>query len=100
MAKYNEFDSFLVTITKVDESGMGTVYTLNNAAIASEKELDAFELYAPEVPSEEKTKREIEIPELELKIMRLSELLNAAINQLAELKGLNRAIDDAIGEDL
>lgn len=29
MAKYNVGDKFLATITDVDDSGMGTLYTLN-----------------------------------------------------------------------
>lgn len=43
MTKYHVGDSFIVTITSIDEQGLGVAYTLNESLIAAEMQLDQME---------------------------------------------------------
>lgn len=60
MAKYKVGDRFVVTITNVDDTGMGVVYTLNDAIYANTTQLREFEYQEPTLsesvscPAEEK----------------------------------------------
>lgn len=92
MAKYNVGDKFVATITDVDDSGMGTLYTLNGCLNVSFHELDKMELQ--ELPLSE----EVDIPKAEEKtytpedlmsrILTLSRLLNETIDKYLDIKAV------------
>lgn len=82
MAKYKVGDRFISTITKVDNSGMGTIYELDDSLYAEDSQLDVMTLFKPSSlpvgePKEDKP-REYTLDELKERIFVLSDLLHKA----------------------
>lgn len=92
MAKYNVGDRVVATITAVDDSGMGTIYRLNDILFADTHQLDEMELQ--ELPlSEEydppKAEEKTYTPEdLMSRILTLSRLLNETIDKYLDIKAV------------
>lgn len=101
MSKYKVGDEFIVTITEVDESGMGAVYTLSDSIPnVTERMLDDFVPYnalnsSTEPPKEEKA-REYTLEELQKRICKISDILNATVEAYRQAeKNLKCGIDTA-----
>ena len=98
MAKYEVGDSFVVTITEVDEAGMGIAYTLNDSAYISERDMDCFEKITPlseDVKEEEKPQTPHTPEDLLSRIHMLSNLLTQTIEKYVDIKGcLEVGIDE------
>ena len=88
MAKYKVGDRFISTITKVDNSGMGTIYELDDSLYADDSQLDVMTLFKPsslpvDEPKEDKP-REYTLEELKERIFVLSDLLHRATTAYRE----------------
>ena len=89
MAKYNVGDKFLATITDVDDSGMGTLYTLNGCLNVSFHELDKMEFPLSEEVDTPKAEEKTYTPEdLMSRILTLSRLLNETIDKYLDIKAV------------
>lgn len=82
MSGYKEGDKFIVEITEVNSTGMGTVYYLNDVLAIDAKKLGALEPYTPveEVQKKPKEKKAHTPEELKNKIFSLSKLLANTID--------------------
>ena len=88
MAKYKLGDTFIATITDVNDTGMGVTYELNERTYASEYALDNMTLFKPsslpvDEPKEGKP-REYTLDELKERIFVLSDLLHRATTAYRE----------------
>lgn len=91
MTKYQVGDSFITTITEVDNLGMGVAYTLNDSLIAAESQLDNMELFKISPLSNEsnlaKTENKTYTPEdLLFRIEKLTKLLQEATEKYVEIR--------------
>lgn len=102
MAKYKVGEQFIVTITQVDETGMGVTFTLDDSMITTEPVLSMLQRYEkpsslPVEPSKEDTPREYTLDELKERIFVLSDLLHKATTAYREsaskLKDSIEAVD-------
>lgn len=88
MAKYKVGDTFIATITDVNDTGMGVTYALDEKAEATEAALDSMTLFKPsslpvDEPKEDKP-REYTLEELKERIFVLSDLLHKATTSYRE----------------
>ena len=107
MSKYEIGDRFVVTITNVCDSGMGTEYYLNDVMRATDFDLDKFEIEQL-VPLSKESEQQIDgsktyTPEdLLSRILYLSGVLKDVIEKYVDMKGtleegipnLDRIIED------
>ena len=89
MAKYKIGEQFIVTITQVDETGMGVTFTLDDSMITTEPVLNMLQRYEkrpslPVEPSKEDKPREYTLDELKERIFVLSDLLHKATTAYRE----------------
>lgn len=101
MREYNIGDQFLITITDIDKTGMGTVVVCDRILRLDLTELGMLERFYPDKPeTKEKEPKEYSVEELENKVVSLASLLSRSITQLDELKrnlkNTNDVLDDAI----
>lgn len=102
MAKYKVGEKFIATITKVDDSGMGTTYTFNDGMITTENVVDFLAPYnadnSPEnEPKEDKAKK-YTIEELEERILVMSNLMARVISAYQDAKKTIRNAVDAVDD--
>ena len=88
MAKYKLGDTFIATITDVNDTGMGVTYELNENTYSTEYALDRMTLFKPsslpvDEPKEDKP-REYTLEELKERIFVLSDLLHRATTAYRE----------------
>lgn len=102
MAKYKVGEQFIVTITQVDETGMGVTFTLDDSMITTEPVLNMLQRYEkpsslPVEPPKEDKPREYTLDELKERIFVLSDLLHKATTAYREsaskLKDSIEAVD-------
>lgn len=106
MAKYEVGDSFIATITAVDDTGMGTVYALNTITQVGDLQLDQMEylekLALSDVTDEPKEERKTYTSmDLLRRIRRTSELLSDLISVYSQMTDCLEhldAIDNRIEE--
>lgn len=102
-AKYEIGDSFIVTITEVDDAGMGIAYTLNDSAYISEKDIDCFEKITP-LSNNEKPEEKNQTPhtpeDLLSRIHMLSGLLHQTIEKYVDIKGTLEVGIDNLDEQI
>ena len=104
MGKYKVGDQFIATITKIDDTGMGTTYTFNDGMITTDRVIDNLEPYeSPSSLPENERKavkvQEYTIDELRSRIFRLSRLLTQTIDKYEEMKtGIRLAVEIADAE--
>lgn len=89
MAKYKIGEQFIVTITQVDETGMGVTFTLDDSMITTEPVLNMLQRYKkpsslPVEPPKEDKPREYTLDELKERIFVLSDLLHKATTAYRE----------------
>lgn len=89
MAKYKVGEQFIVTITQVDETGMGVTFTLDDSMITTEPVLNMLQRYEkrpslPVEPLKEDKPREYTLDELKERIFVLSDLLHKATTAYRE----------------
>lgn len=89
MAKYKVGEQFIVTITQVDETGMGVTFTLDDSMITTEPVLNMLQRYEkpsslPVEPPKEDKPREYTLDELKERIFVLSDLLHKATTAYRE----------------
>lgn len=82
MNGYKEGDQFIVTISEVSTTGMGTVYYLNDILAIDAKKLEMLEPYTPveEIPAQPKAKVAHTPEDLRNRIFALSKLLANTID--------------------
>jgi len=89
MAKYGVGDRFLTTITAVDDTGMGTVYTLDDVILANDMQLEQMEMqYVPfqqETESPVEEKKTYTSQDLLERISRANTILNELIKTYIEV---------------
>ena len=101
MAKYKTGDKFIATITRVDDTGMGTTYEFNNGMITTKEVIDHMMPYqepseTPENGQNKLKAREYTLDELRSRIFRLSKILSETIGKYEEMRtGINAAVDRA-----
>lgn len=88
MAKYKLGDTFIATITDVNDTGMGVTYELSDNTYSSEYALDRMTLFKPssfpvDEPKADKP-REYTLDELKERIFVLSDLLHKATTAYRE----------------
>ena len=102
MAKYKVGEQFIVTITQVDETGMGVTFTLDDSMITTEPVLSMLQRYEkrpslPVEPPKDDKPREYTLDELKERIFVLSDLLHKATTAYREsaskLKDSIEAVD-------
>lgn len=95
MNGYKEGDQFIVTISEVSTTGMGTVYYLNDILAIDAKKLEMLEPYSPvdDIPMQPKTKKTHTPEELKNKIFALSKLL---ANTIDLYQRVTNQIDDGV----
>ena len=102
---YNVGDKFIVEITDISDSGMGTVYYLDDILTVTDKNIGKLEKYTPvtETAKKPKAKKTHTPEELRDKIFALSALLASTIETYhaitSELNGAGSAIDHALEVD-
>lgn len=102
MSGYKVGDQFLVEITDISDSGMGTVYYLDDILTITDKNIGQLELYTPvtEAPTESTPKKTHTPEELKNKIFALSALLAKTIETYqkvtSDISGAGSAIDRAL----
>ena len=97
MAKYNVGDRFITTITDIDDTGMGTIYTLDHALYANDLQLSEMEVesLAPFEAAEDKPK-EYTAEELKERIFKIIDVLNRVTEEYRRVQGtLNLAVPNA-----
>lgn len=105
MSEYNVGDRFLVEITEIDDSGMGTTYWLNDRIRAYNDDLAIMEMIPPveEETSSEQPKATHTLDDIRNRIMILSKLLANSIETYEKVKQeINGAVDyiDSVIEDM
>lgn len=96
MSKYNLGDKFIVEITDLDDSGMGTIYWLNERLRAYDDDLGCFEMIAPveEMKMDEQPKATHTLDDLRNRVIVLSKMLANAIESYEKVKSeVNGAVD-------
>ena len=88
---YKVGDTFIATITAVEDMGMGVLYTINNAIQTGIKGIEALEPYQNVPKIENKTVSEFKVrkytlDELQERIMVISDLLNQTVKAYREAK--------------
>ena len=89
MGKYNVGDRFIVEITDVSTTGMGTVIYLNDSVAVNEKQLDNFEKLLPVESVEQNIsvkKSTYTLEDMQERVYRLSSALSKAIGRLHEMR--------------
>lgn len=96
--KYSIGDTFLVEITDISDTGMGTVIYLNDIMAISDKQIEQLNPYTPVAsnPKKKKTKKAHTPEELQGKIFMLSELLAKTIESYKKVTGEIEAAGTAI----
>ncbi len=88
MDKYKVGDKFVIEITNVDGTGMGTVYTVNDSVNMVEIELDKFAPLSNEEDVKENKSEKTHTPtDLMDRIMLLTTLLTQTISVYEEVTG-------------
>ena len=96
---YNIGDQFLVEITDISSTGMGTVYYLDDCLTATNMNIDKLTKYTPVTNAHKKSaQKKAHTPEeLKNKIFALSSLLAATIEQyqkiMSELNTASETLD-------
>ena len=105
MAKYKVGDRVIATITAVDDSGMGTIYRLNDILFADTHQLDEMEIEEPTllepVSSLTEEKKTYTPEDLLERISRANVILNELIKTYVEMaQTVNHipAIDERLEE--
>lgn len=105
MAKYKVGDRVIATITAVDDSGMGTIYRLNDILFADTHQLDEMEIEEPTlsepVSSPVEEKKTYTPEDLLERISRANVILNGLIKTYVEMaQTVNHvpAIDERLEE--
>ena len=93
MSKYKLGDRFIVTITDVDDGGMGTLYRLDGGIMMTDYELDKLETVeiAPLSDKYEDTTSEPKTytpDDLLSRILYLCQLLNDTTQKYCDMKGM------------
>lgn len=96
--KYSIGDTFLVEITEISDTGMGTAIYLNDVMAVSDKQLDQLTPYTPVAsdPKKKRLKKAHTPEELQAKIFMLSELLAKTIESYKKVTGEIEAAGTAI----
>ena len=96
MSKYKIGDKFVAEITDLDDSGMGTIYWLNERLRVYDDDLGTMEMMAPveAVESAEKPQTAHTLDDLRNRVFTLSKLLANAIESYEKVKTeVNGAVD-------
>ncbi len=88
---YKVGDTFIATITAVEDMGMGILYTINNAIQTGTKGIESLEPYLNVAEIENKTvleskPKEYTLDELQERILVISDLLNQTVIAYREAK--------------
>lgn len=86
MAKYEAGNKFVVNITEVDDSGMGTLYWLNGVMMCNDKQLDKFIPLSDEELPMAAPKKAHTLDDLRNRIFLLSKTLAEVIEEYEKAK--------------